>query len=86
MDGLMEMRQAGILQKVRTHSPTVLSPMQVMEMATLGGARAMGQEKDLGSLEPGKKADLVILNPNPAEHGATHPARPRGTGRLSGHA
>ena len=64
MDGLMEMRQAGILQKVRTHSPTVLSPMQVMEMATLGGARAMGQEKDLGSLEPGKKADLVILNPN----------------------
>ncbi len=64
MDGLMEMRQAGILQKVRTHSPTALSPLQVMEMATLGGARAMGQEKDLGSLEPGKKADLVIINPN----------------------
>ena len=64
MDGLMEMRQAGILQKVRTHSPTALAPLQVMEMATLGGARAMGQEDELGSLEPGKKADLVILNPN----------------------
>ena len=64
MDALVEMRLAAVLQKVRTHSPTVLPPLQVLEMATLGGARAMGQEAELGSIEPGKKADLVILNPN----------------------
>lgn len=63
MDALVELRLAAGLQKVRTHTPTVLPPVQVLEMATLGGARAMGQEADLGSLEPGKKADLVILNP-----------------------
>ncbi|MEG1610503.1 MAG: 5'-deoxyadenosine deaminase [Bilophila sp.] len=63
MDALLEMRLAAGLQKVRTHAPTVLPPLQVLEMATLGGARALGQVADLGSLEPGKKADLVILNP-----------------------
>ena len=63
MDGLMELRQTAILQKVRTNNPRALSPLQALEMATLGGARAMGQEKELGSLEVGKKADLVILNP-----------------------
>ena len=64
MDGLVEMRLAAGLQKVRTHSPLALPPMRVLEMATLAGARAMDQEADLGSLEPGKKADLVIINPN----------------------
>lgn len=64
MDGLVEMRLACGLQKVRELSPTVLSPMAALEMATLGGARAMGQEADLGSLEAGKKADLVMLDLN----------------------
>ena len=64
MDALVELRQAGILQKVRTNRPTALSPLQVLEMATLGGARAMGQEDELGSLEPGKKADLAVINPD----------------------
>lgn len=63
MDALEEMRLAAGLQKVGMLSPTALSPLEVLEMATLGGARALGQENDLGSLEPGKKADLVLLNP-----------------------
>ena len=64
MDALVELRQAGILQKVRTNRPTALSPLQALEMATLGGARALGQEDELGSLEPGKKADLAVINPD----------------------
>ena len=62
MDALVELRQAGILQKVRTNRPTALSPLQALEMATLGGARALGQEDELGSLEPGKMCirDRVI--------------------------
>lgn len=62
MDGLEELRRASILQKALTHDPKALPAMQALEMATLGGAAAMGREKDLGSLEPGKKADLVVLN------------------------
>lgn len=62
MDGLMEVRQASILQKARTNDPTALPAMEALEMATLGGAEAMGQADGLGSLEPGKKADLVVLN------------------------
>lgn len=64
MDGLVELRLAANLQKVHRLEPTALPPLRILEMATLGGARALGQEKELGSLEPGKKADLVILNMN----------------------
>ena len=35
--------------------------MSVLEMATLGGARALGLEDELGSLEPGKRADVVVI-------------------------
>lgn len=62
MDALVELRQAAVLQKVHTLSPVAFAPEKVLEMATLGGARAMGQEHDLGSVEVGKKADLVLLD------------------------
>lgn len=62
MDGLMEVRQASILQKALLHDPKALPAMQALEIATLGGAEAMGQLDDLGSLEPGKKADLAVLD------------------------
>jgi imidazolonepropionase-like amidohydrolase len=42
-----------------------LSPMQVLVAATSGGARAMGRESDLGTLEAGKKADLLVLSADP---------------------
>ena len=62
MDGLMEVRLASILQKALTHDPKAMPAMQVLELATLGGAAALGQADELGSLEPGRKADLVVLD------------------------
>lgn len=41
-------------------------PHDILEMATMGGARAMGIDAEIGSLEPGKKADLVVLNTDQA--------------------
>ncbi|KLU60366.1 5-methylthioadenosine/S-adenosylhomocysteine deaminase [Peptococcaceae bacterium CEB3] len=61
LDGFREMRHAALIQKPQ-HGPTSMPAAKVFELATLGGARALGWEKDLGSLEPGKKADLAVVS------------------------
>ena len=57
----MEMRLAALLHKPRC-GPTAMPARQVFEMATLNGARAMGLEQEIGSLEAGKKADVVLVD------------------------
>src|ERR1041384_5979533 len=42
-----------------------LKPIEVIRIGTIDGARALGMDKDLGSLEPGKYADLIVLDANP---------------------
>lgn len=61
LDMFTEMRHAALIQKTRLLDPTVMPAETIFEMATLGGAKAMGKEKELGSLETGKIADLAII-------------------------
>ena len=63
LDAFAEMRLAALIQKPRL-GPDALPAAHVLELATLGGARAMGLEKEIGSIEVGKRADLVVLDLN----------------------
>ncbi len=58
-----EMRLAAVLHKPG-HGPLAMNARTVFRMATIDGARVMGLEDEIGSIEVGKKADLVILNLN----------------------
>ena len=60
-DMFEEMDLAAKLQKVTTLDPQALPATAALEMATIGGARALGMEKEIGSLEPGKRADMIIV-------------------------
>lgn len=61
-DLILEMDLAAKLQKVTTKDPTVLPAEQAVEMATIGGARVLGLEKDIGSLTEGKRADFITVS------------------------
>ena len=57
-----EMDTAAKLHKLTTKDPTVINAREALEMATIRGARAIHQEKEIGSLEAGKRADLIIVD------------------------
>lgn len=63
LDMFNEMRLAAIIQKP-VYGPTSMNARTVFRMATIGGAKAVGLEDQIGSIEAGKKADLAILNLN----------------------
>ena len=60
LDMFTEMRTAALLQKV-LHGPEVLPANRALRMATIDGAKAMGLDAEVGSLEAGKKADLAVV-------------------------
>lgn len=62
LDLFEEINTAAMLHKLISNDPTVLDAKTVVEMATIGGARVLGLDKEIGSLEPGKRADLIILD------------------------
>ena len=62
LDLFGEMRLATLLAKVRSGDAAALPAEDVIHAATLGGARALGLERTLGSLEPGKEADVIAVD------------------------
>jgi 5-methylthioadenosine/S-adenosylhomocysteine deaminase len=62
LDMIEEMASAARLQKVTLGDPKALSARDVLAMATIDGARALGMEAKIGSLEAGKRADIAIID------------------------
>jgi 5-methylthioadenosine/S-adenosylhomocysteine deaminase len=61
LDMFEAMRQAAFLAKLQTNDPRAVPARTALEMATIDGARALGMERDVGSLEPGKRADAIAV-------------------------
>ena len=62
-DMLEVIKTTALLHKVNTRNAAVVSAGEVLEMATLGGAKSLRMEDRIGSIEVGKKADMFIYNP-----------------------
>ena len=72
LDMFTEMRTAALLQKA-LHGPEVLTARRVLRMATIDGAKAMGLENEIGSIEVGKRADVIVVKLN-SLHSTPQPA------------
>lgn len=66
LDLIEEMKTASLLQKVTTLDPKALTSEETIAMATINGAVALGLEDEIGSIEVGKKADLILIDTNDA--------------------
>jgi 5-methylthioadenosine/S-adenosylhomocysteine deaminase len=62
LDMFETMKFASLLQKMTCHDPSVLPAYKVLKMATINGAKALGIENQVGSLEVGKKADIILVD------------------------
>ncbi len=61
LDLFTQFKMIASAQKTKYHSRGVFPAVDIVEMGTMGGARVLGAEQEIGSIEPGKKADLVLL-------------------------
>jgi len=61
-DMIRDMRMVSYLANIREQNPTVVPAEAVLEMATINGARAMGLEDKIGSIEVGKRADFIVID------------------------
>ncbi|RZW17599.1 MAG: amidohydrolase [Desulfobulbaceae bacterium] len=64
VDMFSEMNTVAKVHKVSTMDPTIMNAETTLHAATLGGASALGVDDQIGSLEPGKKEDLIVLDLN----------------------
>ena len=61
LDMFEEMKTAAYLQKVNTMEPTSIKAYDILKMATIEGAKVLGLDDEIGTLEPGKKADMIFI-------------------------
>ena len=61
MDMFEEMKTAAYLQKVNTMQPKSIHAYDILKMATIEGAKVLGMDNEIGTIEPGKKADLIFI-------------------------
>jgi 5-methylthioadenosine/S-adenosylhomocysteine deaminase len=64
MDMFREMDTAAKIHKVTSLNPTVMNAQKVLEMATIGGAKLLGLDDRIGSIEVGKQADIILVDMN----------------------
>jgi 5-methylthioadenosine/S-adenosylhomocysteine deaminase len=62
VDMIEQMKFAALIQNVTHMDPTFMTAERTLEMATINGARALGLEKEIGSLEVGKRADIAVFD------------------------
>ncbi len=75
LDNFHELRLAALLQKLK-HGPEAFSGLDALRLATSEGARALGLDDEIGTIEPGKSADLVVLATDRPEMWASPQADP----------
>jgi putative selenium metabolism protein SsnA len=63
-DMFENMRAAFLLHRVHHKNPNAIDPYTILEMATVNGAGLYGVGKEVGSIEPGKKADIILIKPS----------------------
>ena len=66
LDLIEELKTASLLQKVSTLDPNVLNSHEALAMGTINGAEALGLSDEIGSIEVGKKADIILIDKNSA--------------------
>jgi 5-methylthioadenosine/S-adenosylhomocysteine deaminase len=79
LDMFEEMRLTSFLAKLKTGDPTSLPAKQVVYMATHGGAKALHIDKITGSIEPGKRADIILIDIDPVHNAPRFMRDPDGT-------
>ena len=71
-DMLESLKFGALLQKVAARDASVVNAQTALDWATRGGAQALGRFDEIGSLEPGKRADFVLLDAESVEHWLYH--------------
>lgn len=61
-DGFENMRSAFLVHKLQRRDPRVMTPLEILEMATINGAKLYGLDEETGSIEKGKQADIIVVS------------------------
>ena len=72
MNLLSDMKTLVLVHRALADDPAALTADQVLEMATVNGARAVGMEREIGSIEAGKRADIILVDLGHAQMTPTH--------------